>query len=113
MSDSDKCFKFVAILVVAACCGLRRWLAVRTLRRPSPRDEPGSGYPVEGRVTRNANGLHAISPVYTIDRIYKSMTGPWSNRDVRFLESRPTPELTWITGCQVAMVGAGRHDLHA
>jgi len=37
-----------------------------------------------------------LSPVYTIDRIYKSMEGPQSS----------PPELLWITGFRTEMVGA-------
>ena len=49
--------------------------------------------------------------VYDIDRIYKSMTGPWSNREVHLVEA-DQPELVWITGCHVEMVGpdGATHD---
>ena len=48
--------------------------------------------------------LEVISPVYKVDRIYKSMTGPWSGESVQLLNIDP-PELVWITGCHVQMVG--------
>jgi len=66
---------------------------------------PATSLPAEGRVTRRDSRLEAVSPVYEINRIYKSMTGPWSNRALRLLEAT-TPELVWITGCHVEMVGA-------
>ena len=46
-----------------------------------------------------------ISPVYTVDRIYKSMMGPQSTTEFSILEIDP-PELLWITGYRAVMVGA-------
>lgn len=92
-------------LLVAACCGLLPLAGCARVPAATATDEAESPVPAEGQVTRDARGLQAISPVYTIDRIYKSMTGPWSNRELRLLDVG-TPELMWITGCQVSMVGA-------
>jgi hypothetical protein len=61
--------------------------------------------PDEGQVTPTSAGLQAISPIYHVDRIYKSMTGPWSSRQLRLLDAK-TPELVWITGSSVQMVAA-------
>jgi hypothetical protein len=58
----------------------------------------------DGELTHADGRLEVVSPVYSIDRIYKSMTGPWSNREIRLIDS-DTPELLWITGCHVEMVG--------
>ncbi len=57
----------------------------------------------EAIVTRSPGKLDVLSPVYEIDRVYRSMTGPWSRTDVTLCDS-PAPELLWITGCQVEMV---------
>lgn len=46
-----------------------------------------------------------LSPVYTIDRKFKSMEGPQSTQDVFLLETEK-PELLWITSFQSEMVGA-------
>src|ERR1043166_3674052 len=46
-----------------------------------------------------------LSQPYTIDRIYKSMAGPESTQLVRLWEADP-PELLWITGYHVKVVGA-------
>ena len=46
-----------------------------------------------------------ISPVYAIDRIYKSMQGPQSTREVTLGHKIETPELLWITGYRAHMVG--------
>ncbi len=46
-----------------------------------------------------------LSPVYKVDRLYKSMTGPQSSTAFSILE-KDTPELLWITGYRSVMVGA-------
>ncbi|MGB7293403.1 MAG: hypothetical protein WBD99_14605 [Thermodesulfobacteriota bacterium] len=50
-----------------------------------------------------------VSPLYEIDRIYKSMKGPSSQHmlilDPELLSSKK-PELIWITGYKAVMVGA-------
>jgi hypothetical protein len=45
-----------------------------------------------------------LSPVYTIDRKYRSEEGPWTTQTVS-LEESPTRELLWITGIRTEMVG--------
>lgn len=54
-------------------------------------------------ITRSPGRVEVLSPVYTIDRIYRSMTGPWTSMKLRLIET-PEPELLWITGCRVEMV---------
>ena len=44
------------------------------------------------------------SPIYHIDRKYKSMFGPDALQEVRLLEG--PPELVWITGYQTTVVSA-------
>jgi len=46
-----------------------------------------------------------LSPVYHVDRIYKSMQGPISTETVRLGEAQDTG-LLWITGMRVQMVDA-------
>lgn len=53
----------------------------------------------------SADTLAVLSPVYTIDRIFRSMEGPQSAQDVRLLGTQPA-ELVWITGLRTEMVGA-------
>ena len=45
-----------------------------------------------------------LSQVYTVDKKYKSMMGPWSQASVNLLDS-DQPELLWVTGYQAVMVG--------
>ena len=45
-----------------------------------------------------------LSPVYTVDRLYRSMTGPQSTRQLQLGEGEE-PELLWITGYEAVMVG--------
>ncbi len=45
-----------------------------------------------------------LSPVYLIDKIYKSMEGPQSSQQVALLDG--PPQLVWITGFRTEMVGA-------
>lgn len=51
------------------------------------------------------HSLEVLSPVYKIDRIYKSMEGPQSSKPVYLMDSQP-PELLWITGFKTEMVQA-------
>lgn len=44
-----------------------------------------------------------LSKVYTVDRIYRSMKGPYENYAIKLVESAE-PELLWITGCQAQVV---------
>lgn len=46
-----------------------------------------------------------LSEVYTIDRKYRSMMGPYSQREVR-LGDVDEPELVWIVGYEATMVDA-------
>lgn len=46
-----------------------------------------------------------LSQVYTIDRIYRSMEGPYSIQTI-YLGDPRKPELLWITGIRTEMVGA-------
>src|SRR5512141_1958716 len=45
-----------------------------------------------------------LSKVYTIDKQYRSMEGPWSVDRV-YLGDPKNPELLWITGVRTEMVG--------
>jgi len=47
-----------------------------------------------------------LSDVYTIDRIYKSMTGPSSTQQIYLSENHKEPELLWIVGYKAVMRGA-------
>jgi len=46
-----------------------------------------------------------LSDVYHVDTIYKSMRGPWSQKQV-YLDDPSKPELLWITGYQTRIVDA-------
>jgi len=52
----------------------------------------------------NVHHVEFLSEPYTIDRIYKSMAGPEGVQQVR-LWSGDVPELLWITGYRVTVVG--------
>lgn len=49
--------------------------------------------------------LEILSPVYSVDGIYRSMTGPQETRPVSVLPGH-APELLWITGYRAEMVAA-------
>jgi hypothetical protein len=53
---------------------------------------------------RSTRTKQVLSPVYTIDRKYRSEEGPWTTEKVR-LEESSTRELLWITGIRTEMVG--------
>ena len=62
----------------------------------------------EERSSSAAAGIRTkqfLSPIYTIDRKYRSEEGPWSNQKLTLWESTP-PELLWITGIRTEMVGS-------
>ena len=70
-------------------------------------EQPATG----GKISRSDHQVEVVSKAYDIDRIYKSMTGPWSKQDISFTEAE-TPELVWITGAHVEMVdGGGREKM--
>jgi hypothetical protein len=46
-----------------------------------------------------------LAPVYHVDRIYKSMTGPQTTEEFRLVDAAK-PELLWIVGFEAVMVGA-------
>lgn len=52
-----------------------------------------------------ARTLEHLSPVYTVDREYRSMRGPQSTQQIAFPEAAGK-ELLWITGYRAVMVGA-------
>src|SRR5262245_22380156 len=109
-----------AALSAAAGCG-----GVRSAGRVSARAHAGTAVrtasnPVSGIVTRaqavgSWSGVPVyrteyLSPVYTIDRIFKSMQGPASQEHVSLTETG-APELLWITGYSAEVTGAdGRTD---
>lgn len=49
--------------------------------------------------------VESLSDVYTIDKIYRSMMGPESSKQIKLLDVDP-PELLWITGYRTEIVGA-------
>src|SRR5437667_3236344 len=49
--------------------------------------------------------VEILSDTYTIDRIYKSMAGPEGQTQISLWPADP-PELLWITGYRVVVVGA-------
>jgi hypothetical protein len=59
--------------------------------------------PLEGQIDRADSRVVVTSKLYDVDRIYKSMTGPWSKQEVQLGETAE-PELVWITGAHVEMV---------
>jgi len=71
-----------------------------------PSGPAGSADPAGGREPGDPN-LHRkllLSPVYEVDRPYRSMTGPQDTRDLTLIQS-DKPELAWITGFSATMVG--------
>ncbi len=64
-----------------------------------------------GKIKHLTDGVDVLSTTYDIDRIYKSMTGPWSRQDICYSETGK-PELVWITGAHVEMLdGEGREKM--
>ena len=57
----------------------------------------------QARVVRSPGKVEVYSPLFLIDRVYKSMEGPDTDHSVRLVET-DKPELVWITGCHAEMV---------
>ena len=56
-------------------------------------------------VTRSEGKIEILSPVHTVDQVYKSMKGPMSMDAVTVLEGGPS-QLAWLTGYRGEMVAA-------
>lgn len=95
------------------CAGCARPAADNPAGAPGPRGtaqaevnsnaSPPAPLSADTIITRCADHVDILSPVYKIDRIYRSMTGPWTTTRLRLVDV-PEPELLWITGCRVEMV---------
>lgn len=55
-----------------------------------------------------ADSKQVLSPVYSIDRKYKSMEGPQATQTI-YLGDPSKPELVWITGIRTEVVGEDGH----
>ncbi len=71
----------------------------------------GCALPVPGRAADataepRAEQRTVLSEVYTVDRIYRSMSGPSSQQEVYLLPAGSPSELLWITGYEATMVSA-------
>lgn len=62
--------------------------------------------PPEPRVARSQAGVDVLSPVYTVDKIYRSMMGPQSMQRIQLKEEGAPAGLAWLTGLKATMVGA-------
>ena len=67
----------------------------------------GAVAPAAGQAHRLDDGsweLDVLSPVFTIDRQYRSMEGPFHGQAVSLLDQKE-PELLWVTSYRVRVVG--------
>src|SRR6476659_1868465 len=63
-----------------------------------------SRYHADSIVDRNGKAVTLLSRSHTIDRLYQSMQGPYSNQaDFKLIES-PGRELRWVTGLHCQLV---------
>ncbi|MEM8963053.1 MAG: hypothetical protein AAGD38_16335 [Acidobacteriota bacterium] len=78
---------FASVLALAVSgCGVRDAGAATTAEAPT-------------------HELVTLSPVYTVDRLYRSMTGPYDTTELHLAEADAKPEIYWITGYRAIMVG--------
>lgn len=64
----------------------------------------GPETPIAERVENARRTETRLSEVYTVDRKYRSMTGPWSGQEIQ-LGDPQADELVWIVGYSAVMVG--------
>lgn len=62
--------------------------------------------PVEGSAEGPVETVRYLSPVYGVDALYPSMSGPSESELVRLVPWSESSELLWITGFRAQMVGA-------
>lgn len=85
---------------------LAHWLLVAFIAGcQSSAPQPAPKMSRDTQISRFNDRVEIISKVYHIDKIYPSMTGPWSQIKVPLLDTK-TPELVWITGTEVQMLNA-------
>ncbi|MBM4358721.1 MAG: hypothetical protein FJ096_11510 [Deltaproteobacteria bacterium] len=98
------------VLRLAPCLGL----VLLACSRPGPADTkatPSAPPPVPVSASTaapartDAREKQLLAPVYHVDRIYKSMTGPQTTEEFRLVDGAK-PELLWIVGFEAVMVGA-------
>jgi len=97
--------------ICAALLTLSFFLCVEAGTDPVPLREvssPGAvrlaTIPVDERDGIDVLRTRVLSPVYTIDQIYRSMMGPESTQTFTLLEGEP--EVVWVIGYQARMRGA-------
>jgi len=89
----------VVALAAVAACGPGGNLAVRSIDRLPIEKPPRATGSLYGAVVYSKD---ILTETYTIDRIYKSMTGPMGT--LRFaLDPGESPELLWVTGFEAVM----------
>jgi len=81
----------------AGLLALALWTAASVGTAAAEQTEDGPAYPGE-------KSVEILSDVFTVDRIYRSMQGPMTNRYIQL--PLPTPELVWLTGYSLKVVGA-------
>ncbi len=93
-----------------ACVCLVGALASGCQKKESPRREPSTELAAASSVSAAATAgeptvftKEILAPVYHVDRIYKSMTGPQSTSEF-YLADEKAPELLWIVGFEATMV---------
>ena len=95
--------RWPSVLAVGVVALSRNRKKPRPISLPTPKPAAANALPTEGRIARGDSQVEVISQVYDVDRIYPSMTGPWSKQEVSFADSE-APELVWITGAHVEMI---------
>jgi hypothetical protein len=81
-------FVLFGALLVAAC-------ALPAAASDSP--------PAPRRLQDGTWEVDILSPIYTVDREYRSMTGPWNTSSVRLAEDA---DVVWVLGYRAVMAGA-------
>ena len=69
---------------------------------PAPAADDPQDTPPPHRLEDGTWQMDLLSPLYTVDREYRSMTGPWSTRTVQLGSA---DELVWVLGYSATMAG--------
>jgi hypothetical protein len=90
----------VALLLIAGALLAAVWPAAAAAQPAAAAPQDQQPPPQPRRLEDGTWELEVLSPVYTVDREYRSMTGPWSTTSVRLGDDA---SVVWVLGYRATM----------